>query len=346
MTRDPLDDLADPGLRVLFRHLTSDPTPDELSGEDAALAMFRAANAPPVPVRSRRSHRRSRAGGRLVAVGTAAAVLGGFAAAAYAEVLPGPLQRIAHDIIGAPNRPHVPRGPSRSVGSASRAAARSHSHSPNSSPQPGHSPSHPHSPSPSASPGSPTITIAAAQRQITAGDSVRITASLSYGGHPAKDTPLSLTELPAGRRTTWRVVGRAATGSQGGAVFTVVRLTTNASFRIVGPDQITSSELSIVVIPPVSVSLVPGHGKHSDLLLVAAPLAQRGDAVELEVWKAGQWQRMLSHRLRKTGQAEFSLAARKISVTYRVVLLATAQHGESVSSSVPVPARGRGRGTG
>jgi hypothetical protein len=126
----------------------------------------------------------------------------------------------------------------------------------------------------------------------------------------------------------------------------VASLTTNASFRVTGPNQVASSELSIVVIPSVSLTLAPGHPKHSDLLLVGAPLAQRGDAVELEGSTAGQWQVVRSHRLGRTGQVEFSVVVRKISVTYRVVLLATAMHGQSVSMAVTVPARGRGRETG
>ena len=345
MNRDPLADpsLGDPGLRVLFHHLTSDPAPDELAGERAALAMFRAASSQPVPVGSHRSRRRSRIGSRLVAAGAAVAALGGFAAAAYAEVLPAPLQRIAHDLIGAPSRPPAQRGPTTTPGrNGGSSGSRSHSGSPGAS---RHSP-HPGSPSPSAPPGSGSLTIAAAQSEIAAGDSVRITASLSYRSHPATGIQLSLSELPAGRRATWRVVGHAGTGSQGRAVFTVASLTTNASFRVTGPDQIVSPELSIVVIPPVSVSFEPGQGKHSDLLLVTAPLAQRGDVVELEVAASGQWRVVRSHRLRKTGQAEFSVATRKISVTYRVVLLATAMHGESVGGPVTVPGRGKGRGAG
>jgi hypothetical protein len=343
-TPDPLDNLADPVLGAVFRHLTSDPTPDELSGADAALAMFRSASSRPAPVRShrsRRAHRRSRVGGRLVAAGVALAVLGGFVVAAYVQVLPEPLQRLADHVIGVSSRPPVRPGVTVSPSGMSSSAKSRPSH-PSSRSQSPRSP-HPRSPSPSVPAGSPSLTFAATRHQITAGGSVRIVASLGYGGRPAKNIQLSLTELPGGRRSTWRLADRAATGPQGRAVFTVASLTTNASFRVTGPHQITSGELSIVVIPSVSATLVTCHGRHSDLL-VAVPFAQRGDVVELEVSAAGRWQVVRHRRLHKTGRAEFSLGDRRISVTYRVVLLATAEHGRSVSSPVTVPARDRWEG--
>jgi hypothetical protein len=77
----------------------------------------------------------------------------------------------------------------------------------------------------------------------------------------------------------------------------------------------------------------------ADLLLVAVPLAQRGDVVELEASLAGQWRILRYHRLRKSRSTAFLLRARRISVTYRVVLLATPKHGESVSNQVTIPAR-------
>jgi hypothetical protein len=355
VTRDPLGDLADPGLREFFDRLTGDPTPEELSGEHAALAMFRSAFRSAtyrrVPVRSHRSYRRSRVGGRLVTMSAALAVLGGFAAAAaYAEVLPEPLQRIAHEFIGAPSRtmvkPGVTNGPTRPAEFSLPTLRPSHPRSASTPPRSRHSLSpHPRSPRPSAPAGSRSLTIAAAHRQITAGDSVRITASLSYRNAAANGIQLSLTELPAGGGSAWRVVDQAVTGPQGRALFAVASLTTNTSFRVAGPDQITSRALSIVVIPPVSVSLVSDHHRHFELL-VAAPLAQRGDVVELQVRAAGKWQAVRSRGLDETGQTNFSIEARKISVTYRVVLLATTKYGQSVSKPVTVPARDRWGGDG
>ena len=54
---------GDPGLDQLFRTLTSAPDQAELSGQDAALAMFRANISPPAspprPSRRRNSSRKS-----------------------------------------------------------------------------------------------------------------------------------------------------------------------------------------------------------------------------------------------------------------------------------------------
>jgi len=262
VTRDPLDD---PGINALFGHLTSGPTADERSGEHAALTMFRSAQFRPpgeeaaIPVRTRRPHRRTRVGGRLVAAAMALAVLGGFAAAAYAEVLPAPLQRVAHDLlggVGVPNAPnHPPVHPSTTISSTRPRSGRTGSAAP--------SPSSPLASSPAAHSHSPR----------------------SHSPSPHPSAP------PGSRRLT------------------------------------------------IAVSLVPGPRSHSYRLLVAVPHAQRDDAVELEVLTAGQWRVTRSHRLRRTGRTAFALVARKISVTYRVVLLATTKHGESISGPVTVPAR-------
>jgi hypothetical protein len=89
--------------------------------------------------------------------------------------------------------------------------------------------------------------------------------------------------------------------------------------------------------PTIAVTLVPPqHGHGPDLLLVSVPRAQRGDVVLLEELVGGQWQVVHRHPLHRGGQTTFTVAARKISVTYRVVLPATAKHGQSVSRSVTV----------
>jgi hypothetical protein len=182
------------------------------------------------------------------------------------------------------------------------------------------------------------LAISAAQRQITAGDGVRITAAASRGGHPVAGVSLSLAERAAGQ-ATWQLVGQATTGTAGRAVLEIASLTANASFRVTGPGHATSGELTIVVIPAVTVSVDSGaHGK-SEMLVVSAPLAQPGDVVELESLAGGQWQVLHTHLLRPGTQTTFAVVPRKISVTYRVVLVATAEHGQSVSGSITVAGR-------
>jgi hypothetical protein len=121
----PPTELA-PGLRPVgdvLAALRAAPAGHELAGEAPALAEFRR-TASPSPRRSHRSHRSrrpthrplpSRFGARTAAATVAVLSLGGLATAAYAGVLPAPVQRFAHETIGAPSAqsrqpyyPHIP----------------------------------------------------------------------------------------------------------------------------------------------------------------------------------------------------------------------------------------------
>ena len=294
MTRDPLDDLGprDQGLAELLAHLTSEPSADELSGEYAALTMFRAARTaarvavgtaagtsagavplvPPVPSPEpgpahRRRRFRARVGGWLVAGATVVAFGGGFAAAGYAEVLPAPLQHVAHQILGFAGVPNPPGG--------------------------------------SRAPTGPVAT-----RPTTTG-SAGPTAPSSPSPNP---------------------------GSSGGA---------SHSPRSSSPSPRHTSSTSPLPAPTITVTLVSPKSAHGqDLLQVSVPGARRGDIVLLETLVGGQWQVVHRHPLHRGGQTVFSVTARKISVTYRVVLPATARHRQSVSDSVTVVARQHKGGPG
>jgi hypothetical protein len=105
-----------PGLRPVadvLAALAAEPTGMELAGEASALAEFRRWAGTPVPTR-RANGRSSRLGVKVGASVTAVAVvLGGGAAAAFAGVLPAPIQRLAHEAIGAPIPPPQHPLPSR-----------------------------------------------------------------------------------------------------------------------------------------------------------------------------------------------------------------------------------------
>ena len=99
--------------------LTAGPADDELAGEAAALVAYR--NRGGVPRPATRAHRRRRRplfrfpSVRVAAtVAAAAAVLSvsAFATAAYTQVLPAPVQRLAHDFSGAPGAGSEPPVPS------------------------------------------------------------------------------------------------------------------------------------------------------------------------------------------------------------------------------------------
>jgi hypothetical protein len=88
--------------------LRTEPSPGELAGEARALAEFRRrAGTPVARHRARRAARRTSRLSTKAAAGAAAGavLLGGAATAAFAGVLPAPIQQFAHDIIGAPGAP-------------------------------------------------------------------------------------------------------------------------------------------------------------------------------------------------------------------------------------------------
>jgi hypothetical protein len=102
----------EPGLEHLIGALTASGHPDELAGRDAARAAFCAASQQPTTARSgwawpastwsarRRRPIRIALPARLaVAIAVVAAVVGGFTAAAAAQVLPAPVQRIADNVL-------------------------------------------------------------------------------------------------------------------------------------------------------------------------------------------------------------------------------------------------------
>jgi hypothetical protein len=107
----------------LLASLRAAPAGDELAGEASALAAFRAGQGVPAagPGSSRR--RRYPLASRMAARAAVAAVvavfsLGGAAVGAYAGALPGPIQRFAHVLIGAPDAAPSRRVPSPGPGTA------------------------------------------------------------------------------------------------------------------------------------------------------------------------------------------------------------------------------------
>jgi hypothetical protein len=88
--------------------LSAEPSLGELAGEASALAEFRLRAGVPPRRHARRGAARltSRASAKAAAgVAAATLVLGGVATAAFANVLPAPVQRLAHDVIGVPDAP-------------------------------------------------------------------------------------------------------------------------------------------------------------------------------------------------------------------------------------------------
>ncbi len=367
MTSDFPADMGppEPGLEQLLAALTRGPTAGELAGEQAALAMFRANIHPPVPAAASATAilplptRRPRARGlrrwRLAAVGTTVAVVGSFAAAAYAAVLPAPVQHAAYQalhVFGVPDSRHI-----GAAGTHQRPSSSSHpgshrsgpagparsapSHSVAGSPTPSLSATAGSAPNPASPPaptGSATMTAAAVASQIAAGDSVTIDGQLTRAAKPVAGVTVRMWERPAGH-LSWHFAGQATTGAQGTVAITTSDLTTNATFRLTDPDGPVSPPVIVTVVPQISVQLTPGPRGVKDYLDVATQYAHRGDTVVLQVDRNGTWVNLRERPLNAAGRTTFVLDARQLKGdAMQVALLATRRHAAAVSNQVTVPA--------
>jgi hypothetical protein len=334
MSADLPGDLGpgEPGLDHLVRTLTSGHTQEELAGENAALAMFRANRR---PVRHRRWRPARRAG--LAAAAVTLALAGGLTAA-YASALPAPVQHAAYHvlgIIGVPDRSvsaagqHPGGAPSPlRAGSGSRPAVsqppgRAHR---------GRSPA-------SAAPVTGHLSLAATSSQIAAGQADAFSGLLISGtGTAIRGVTISLYERAAGQ-ASWRLEAQAVTGPDGRVLLPVRQLTSDAWFRLAGPRGApVSATVQVTVVPRVTARLAAGPEPGTDLLTFASRLANPGDAVVLEVRSAGAWRSVDAGRLGNDRKVDFTVRIPLIAeLTYRAVLLATASHDRAVSRLVRIP---------
>ena len=336
---------GEPGLDQLVGLLTASATPDELSGESAALAMFRASQQPATAVPGRRAPGRHARRVRVLAAAVPVALACGFAAAGYAAVLPAPVQHVAYRVLGFAGVPDVHRGRPASAGShpGGPAPARSASQTPGRPQRSAAASASPAVPQPRVSSSAGAAAAAAARLSVTvargriaAGTGEVFVGWLTDHGRAVQGAKLSLSERAAGH-PAWRPAGDATTGPDGRAVLTVPDLTTDASFRLTGPDGARSQPVLIIVVPPVSASLTSGPRGQPDVLTASSPLAVPGDAVVLQVRSRQRWLSVQVQRLDSGGQAAFRLGFDARTRLYQVVLPATAAHGGSVSNPVPVP---------
>ena len=366
---------GEPGLGQLFGVLTSGPAPDELTGSNAALAAFRAHAQPPAiavpgPLApeprapgprapgahassphapgSRASRPRAisyaRAPRRLAALTFALAAAAGFAVAAYTSTLPAPIQHAAYRMLGFAGVPDTRHGAAGASGAPHRAGTGPAHGAPGAGPGSGSPAPSPGAPGPSApasgapGAGSAGLSVAAASGRITAGGSDTFTGQLAGPGQAVKGVRLSLEERAAGE-LTWRVVGSGVTNATGGATVGVSGLTRNGWFRFAGQGSELSQPVLVVVDPPVSLRVAMGPGGRSGMLTAGSPLASPGDAVVLQVWSGGRWHNAQARRLNGSRQITFVVRAPGQAQRYRAVLLATVDHGMSVSGTVTVASR-------
>jgi len=311
----------DPRLDHLFRALTAGGSADELAGQDAALTMFR--------VNRRRPRRRLRFASPLGMAAAVTVIVGGLTGAAYAEVLPAPVQHMAYrllDRIGVPDA-HLPAPSS----SAHPAAAPAPSGAP--------APAAATCPCQAGQPGAGTarnLVLTAAYAQIPSyGDDV-LSGLLASGGQPEPGVRVRLFEHADGR-LGWRLAGSATTDRSGEVTVAVRHLTSNASFRLIAPGGTASTAVLITVIPPVYLHVTASPRAGTDILTARARFADVGDAVVLQELSGTVWSSIDERVLGWDHRAFFTvLVPRSGDRVYRVVLLPTAAHGSSVSGQVRV----------
>ncbi|HTX28111.1 MAG TPA: hypothetical protein VME19_13950 [Streptosporangiaceae bacterium] len=323
---------ADPSLDGLLRALTADGSADELAARQAALTLFR---------RSRRRPRRRPP--FPVGAAAAAVLVAGGIAAAYAAVLPAPVQHIAFrmlDGIGVPDAHHRPPSPgappvASSIPSTTSNTAVSAAPTATAAPAPA-CPCHSVTPGPNAP---PALVLAASRARITAGGGDDLSGRLAPGGRAEPGVGVWLFERVAGRRG-WQVAGSAITDRYGDVRLTIRNLTGNASFRLTAPGSPPSLPVLITVIPRVYLDLAAGEAPGADTLTATAPFANAGDVVVLQERSDGKWHSVREHKLGRDHLTSFTVKVPGSGggLEYRVVLPATITHGWSASGRVQVAA--------
>ena len=344
MKTDPPGDLGPgaPGLDQLLGLLTAGPTPDELARQTATLAMFRQ------NVRPAAARRRALVTRRLQLAVAAVALVFAFDGAAYAEALPAPVQHVAYRVLGFAGVPDAPRHASAPVGHHPPAhhhlaPGGSRSQAPGATPTPATpgtsvSASPSRSPHPSKSPvpsGPATLTLSTADTQIAAGADAVFTGQVTEHGRGVSGVPVGLFEHAAGQPGR-HLAATATTGTGGQATLSVADLTVNARFWLVGPHHAHSKPVRVIVIPAVSVSVTSGPHRRAVVLTPQSPLASHDSAVVLQVQRGGSWHNLRVRMLNTSGVVRFGVRRHAAARVYRVVLIATAAHGRSVSNQVPV----------
>jgi hypothetical protein len=246
------------GIDQLVSALTADGDLDELASRGAALAAFRAAReraATEQTLRQRRMVPSSRPLAdwfpsrladwfptRLAAITAAAVVvIAAIAAAAYTQVLPGPVQDAAHTVFAPLGVPGGHPAPSSSAPGQGPTAITDAT-------QPGDCPSCAavfKTPSPES--GNHYIVKLSGTRVREAGGVVVVlTGRVDRYGNPAAGVRVALVARTAAA-PRWRIVAIRVTGPRGGFRFVTPPLTAGTVFRLVAPDGAYSGPVRVAV---------------------------------------------------------------------------------------------------
>jgi hypothetical protein len=345
----------EPGLDHLVRALTASGHPHERAGRDAALAAFRAASKQPhlggAAVRGPAGQRRAANAGRSLrlrmpaglaaAAGAGFAVLAGFTAAAYAQALPAPVQRIAYSVLaplGVPNSDPpagTPNTPSPGATHPATAVTASGAAS-----SPGGAcpcPSQAEQTAPALGADHYAITVTAAGARVPADARDLFTGQVSRRGQPASGVTIRLLERTAGS-SGWLLAASGVTDGRGAVGLWSPPLTVRAIFRLAGPGGARSAAVTVKVSSPIRLRLAPGVVK--DRLIVAAPSASTGDVVHLMELVSGAWEPVAGKPLGPRLRAIFALPVGSAAGhLYRADLFDSTTSSTTSSNLVWVPRR-------
>ncbi len=278
------------------------------------------------------------------------------AAAAYAAVLPAPVQNVAHQFlgfVGVPDAHHQhhagsSRGRGHQIGASashsSTVPGRSAHPSQGAKPSPSaHVSATPRtSPSASASPSTATgpavLSASAASANVPGGTAPVIDGQFTRSGTGVPGVTVTLIERLTGHRF-WHVAGTGQTDPAGNVEVTGPTLAQNAVFRLRVPGGVHSPGVLVTVTPQVDVVLTPGASALRDLLTVSTQYARPGNVVWLEVQSAnGSWVNLRKKRLNANGKTWFILSGKRLkNKTVQVLLVATIRHASAISNSETVP---------
>jgi hypothetical protein len=345
----------EPGLEHVIGALTARGYPSELAGRDRALAAFRASSQPDVSrAAGRRTAPRRRFQLRLpgllapvrlatVAVAGTAAVFAGLTAAAYAQVLPAPVQEIAHSVLaplGVPNSQPEPREAGSPSAPTATATTRAAGGQPSAGGTGGAAGAVCPCPATSATrkthpAGAYTLTLTASKAQVRAGGFDWFTGKVTAHGAAAKGVHVRLLERAAGT-SGWTQAARGVTDARGR--FSVwIRLRASAAFELAVPAGTRSAPVAVTVTRP-AVRLRLSAGQPDDQLVVSAPGGAPGQIVSLAMLVNGTWENVASKPLGPLLHATFRLPVSTAGGHYyRAELAASGTRPSTLSNSLLVP---------
>lgn len=335
-------------------------TEAELAGEDEYLAAFRASRPHGGSV-----HRLAGRIGLGATTAVAAVVLTTGVAAAYTQVLPDPVQRIVHQVlgpVGVPAPPHrhpaaapqpkvVPPTPDATAPPASPSGASTPhrptgtSSAPTGTPTPG--------PLPTPAPALPVPpvtgpTVVPAPSATTSPRPVhRIPAALSVSASSGRALVGSTVVVtgtvsddqgrPLGRRTvrllastqhgSWSVVSTTRSDRSGRVTLRLPQLTESTRLQLRTDHQVRSTAVTVVAMPVVTAAVSEASG--TSTLGVTVHGGQPGDQVVLLVRRDGRLVRIGSARLDANLQAVLTRATPKRPTRLVVRVLGSARHASA-----------------